>query len=397
MFASLAETAEKVAKVVADLDVASLEPEAAAELVGLFVKLEQVAAAGRVTATRAVAKGENVWKRAGFRSAAAWMAWQAGVPVGTAITTMEMAGLLDELPAVDEAFRAGRLSEAQMREICDAAAEDPDAEQQLLDLAGKASFRELRDECRRVKAAALPDEEERHRRAKKERQIRAWIDRLGVGHIRIDTTAEATARVMARVDARGDEIIAEAKAGGWYEKAKAHRADALVDLVLAASGGDSGPRATLTVWVDYEALVRGHTIPGEKCEVPGLGPVPVSVARWAAEDCYLKVLVTKGVDVTVVAHAGRVHIPAHLQTAVEARDPVCIVPGCDMRRGLQIDHHAPVFPVGPTCMENLARLCPYHHYMKSKQGYTYRGGPGTWEWIPPEVPTEPPIFPQARE
>lgn len=396
MFAELGLAAGQVAAVVADLDVARLEPEAAAELVGMFVKLEQAAAAGRVMATRAVAKGEDVWKRAGFRSAAAWMAWQAGIPVGTAITTLEMAGLLDELPAVDEAFRAGLLSEAQMREICDAAAEDPDAEQQLLDLAGKASFRELRDQCRRVKAAAIPDEEERHRRAKKERDIQAWIDRCGVGHIRINTTAEETARVMARVDARADEIIREAKAGGWYESAKAHRADALVDLVMAASGGDSGPRATVTVWVDYDALVRGHTIPGEKCETPW-GPIPVSAARWMAEDCYLNVLLTKGVDITVVARAGRVHIPAPLRTAVEARDPVCIVPGCDMRRGLQIDHRTPVVPVGPTSMENLARLCPYHHYEKSKEGCTYRGGPGTWEWIRPEVPTEPPIYPQARE
>src|SRR5690349_17097508 len=108
MFAELGLAAEQVAAVVADLDVARLEPEEAAELVEWFVKLEQLAAAGRLTAARAVAKGEDVWKRAGFRSAAAWMAWQAGVPVGAAITTLEMAGLLDELPAVDEAFRAGR-------------------------------------------------------------------------------------------------------------------------------------------------------------------------------------------------------------------------------------------------------------------------------------------------
>ena len=25
-----------------------------------------------------------------------------------------------------------------------------------------------------------------------------------------------------------------------------------------------------------------------------------------------------------------------------------------------------------------------HHYQKTFLGYTYRGGPGTWEWIPPE-------------
>ena len=37
-----------------------------------------------------------------------------------------------------------------------------------------------------------------------------------------------------------------------------------------------------------------------------------------------------------------------------------------------------------TKLEDLAHLCPFHHYLKTFCGYTYRGGPGTWEWIPPE-------------
>jgi hypothetical protein len=69
-----------------------------------------------------------------------------------------------------------------------------------------------------------------------------------------------------------------------------------------------------------------------------------------------KVVVTKGVEVTTVAHAGR-SIPAHLRTAVEARDPKCIVPTCDIRRGLEIDHRAPWTPTRDTGLANLARLC----------------------------------------
>ena len=38
------------------------------------------------------------------------------------------------------------------------------------------------------------------------------------------------------------------------------------------------------VWVDYEALMRGHTLAGEHCEVPGLGPVPVTLAQDRAGD-----------------------------------------------------------------------------------------------------------------
>ena len=37
-----------------------------------------------------------------------------------------------------------------------------------------------------------------------------------------------------------------------------------------------------------------------------------------------------------------------------------------------------------TKLEDLAHLCRFHHYLKTFCGYTYRGGPGTWEWLAPE-------------
>jgi hypothetical protein len=60
-----------------------------------------------------------------------------------------------------------------------------------------------------------------------------------------------------------------------------------------------------------------------------------------------------------------------------------------MRRGLQFDHKGPYVETRITSIDNSARLCRWHHYQKSHLGYTYRGGPGTWEWVPPEVPTPP--------
>ena len=115
----------------------------------------------------------------------------------------------------------------------------------------------------------------------------------------------------------------------------------------------------------------------------------MAVAQRLAGDAILKVLVTQGVDVTTVAHAGRT-IPAHLRSALEVRDPKCIVPTCHARRGLQIDHRQPFAARGDTSLENLARLCRWHHYQKHHLGYRYRGGPGTWEWIPPDELTLPP-------
>ncbi|MGH9042595.1 MAG: DUF222 domain-containing protein [Acidimicrobiia bacterium] len=378
----------------AGLDVATLDPEAAAGLVEFAVAVENTAAAVRVLATRAVARGDQ-WRREGYRSPAAWMADRSGTPVGPAIATLEMAELLEGLPLVDAAFRAGLLSELQAKEIVGAAAEVPDAQQQLVDAAGKLTLAGLRDECRQVKATVITDEAERHRRIHKGRYVRSWMDPDGAMRLSVRYTPSEGACVLAAVDARRDEIIVEALRGGWYENPEAHRADALVDLARTARGDPGGagaPQAMVHVMVDYEALMRGHPVAGERCEIPGLGPIPVSLARQMAEDCILKVLVTKGVKITAVAHAGRT-IPAHLRTALECRDPKCIVPHCDTRRGLQIDHRAPWSATRDTSLENLARLCRWHHYQKSQLGYRYRGGPGTWEWIPPDEPVGPPAMP----
>jgi Domain of unknown function (DUF222) len=374
---------------VAGLDPHTLDGEVAVGLVEVLGEVERLAAAGRVLAARAV--GSDRWQGEGFRSAAAWMASTAGMPVGPAIGAMEMVRLLDDLPATAAVFRAGRLSLAQAQEIAEAAAECPAAEQHLLDAAQKVSLCQLREECRRVKAAATLDEEERYRRLRRGRYLRSWTDRDGAVRLAARLTPDEGARLLAEVDARRDQMVADARAGGWYEGAEAHRADALVDLARTARAGDgpAGPEAMVHVWVDYEALLRGYTVDGERCEIPGLGPVPVTVARRLATDAILKVVVTKGVEITTVAHGGR-SIPAHLRTALECRDPICIVPHCDERRDLQIDHRQPWAANGQTSLANLARLCRWHHYQKSHLGYRYRGGPGNWEWIPPDTPTLPP-------
>ena len=120
-----------------------------------------------------------------------------------------------------------------------------------------------------------------------------------------------------------------------------------------------------------------------KCEIPGIGPIPVTLARQLSEDAILKVLVTDGVDVKAVAHAGRT-IPAHLRSALEVRDRKCIVPRCDRTIDLETDHRNTYARTRVTRLEDLGRLCRWHHYQKTFLGYTYRGGPGHWEWIPPE-------------
>jgi hypothetical protein len=359
-----------------------VDSDEAVEVVEVCVQIERVASAARLIAARKVSSEH--WKGRGFRSAASWMAAEAGVRAGPAIAAMETLGLLDELPATASAFRDGRLSLAQVSEIAEVASEWPAYEQPLLDAAENMSLHQLREECRRVKAAAVSDEDERYRRLRKGRYLRSWTDRDGAVRGSFRLTPDEGARLLAEVDSRCSEMEHDARAGGWYEGHDAHRADALVDLARTGDRGQpAGPEAMVHVWVDHQALVRGHTEEGERCEIPGVGPVPVSVARRMAADSVLKVIVTDGVEITAVAHAGRT-VRAHQRTALEARDPICIVPGCDVRRGLQIDHTGPYVETHYTGVDSLARLCRWHHCLKSHCGYRYRGGPGSWEWVPPD-------------
>jgi hypothetical protein len=379
----LGEVLAGVRSLVAAFEVDGLDAQEAAQVVERCAEAERLLAALRVLAA-ATLEDKALWRREGFRSVAHWMASKTGTAVGPAIATMEMAGLLADLPVLAEAFLAGRLSEAQAREIAAVAAEVPDAEEQLVEAAGKLTMRDLREECRRVEAAAAVDEDDRYRQVHRARQIRSWVDRHNVARMSFRGTPDELAIVMAEIDRRTGVIAEGAVRGRWFESWDAHRVDALVEMCLPDGDGPTPPATMIHVVVDYDALMRGHTVPGERCEIPGIGPIPVTLARQMAEDSILKVLLTSGVDVMAVAH-GSYTIPAHLRTALDVRDPKCIVPGCDGRRRLQKDHRNGFGRTRVTKLEDLAHLCPYHHYLKTFCGYTYRGGPGTWEWLPPET------------
>ena len=378
----LGEVLAAVRSLVAGFEVDGLAAHEAAQVVEQCAEAERLLGALRLMAT-ATLEDKALWRREGFRSAAHWMASKTGTAVGPAIASLEMVGLLAELPVVAEALLAGRLSEVQAREIAAVASEVPDAEEQLVEAAGKLTLRSLQEECRRVEAAAAVDEDDRYRQVHRRRHIRAWVDRHNVGRLSATMTPEELARVMNEIDRRCGDIVEGAIRGRWFESWEAHRVDALVEMALPDCDLPAGPASMVHVLVDYDALMRGHTVAGERCEIPGIGPIPVTLARQMSEDCILKVLLTKGVDVVDVAHGGYT-VPAHLRTALDVRDHTCIVPGCDFYRRLQKDHRNGFGRTRVTKLEDLAHLCPFHHYLKTFCGYTYRGGPGTWEWIPPE-------------
>jgi hypothetical protein len=58
-----------------------------------------------------------------------------------------------------------------------------------------------------------------------------------------------------------------------------------------------------------------------------------------------------------------------------------VVPDCDVTKALEIDHIRADHP-----RPNTARLCGWHHYLKSHQGYRLGGDSGNWTWEGLDLP-----------
>ena len=403
----LARVTDQLRGSVTDLDPETLSGTDAARLLAAYAEIERLAAAGKLLSARRV-ESSNVWRRSGHRSAAAHVAEATGTGIGPAITALDTARHLGSLPATDEAVRQGRLSETQAAQIAGAAILQPDAEQSLVEAAGQQPLSVLKLRCRRVRAAG-PDPRSTYDGVRRGRYLRNWVEDNGAMRFDARLTPDEGARLLAAVAGETERLAAASRLVGLAEPRKALAADALVALACRTASGDddtSGtgtgrvftptPTAIVHVRVDHAALVRGHVEPGELCEIPGIGPVPVEVARRLAVDSVLSVLVTDGVDVTTVAHSGRT-IPAALRRALVERDPECVVPGCTTREDLEFDHLRPFAEGGPASLANLARLCHWHHYLKTHHGHILEradvgsdGGPA-WRWIAPD---DPPVVPR---
>jgi hypothetical protein len=142
------------------------------------------------------------------------------------------------------------------------------------------------------------------------------------------------------------------------------------------------PEYLVVLEVSLEALKRGELESGERCEIRGVGPVPLATLEDLIGRSRVNLVVRRGADVCSVVHMGRT-IPAAIRSALERRDPVCCVPGCASAYGLEIDHRIPWSQGGPTELWNLCRLCRTHHRMKTYDGFRLEGRPDGWRWVAP--------------
>ncbi|MGH8825851.1 MAG: HNH endonuclease signature motif containing protein [Jiangellaceae bacterium] len=147
------------------------------------------------------------------------------------------------------------------------------------------------------------------------------------------------------------------------------------------------PRYLALLRIDIEALRRGAVAGSELCEIAGVGPVPVPVARGLLGEAVLKLVITRGVDVANVTHLGRGPTAAQ-RIALAWTSPGCTVQGC-WRTRIEYDHRQPWKHTRHTRLDELDPLCDHHHDLKTRYGWALVPGHGKRAMVPPDDPRHP--------
>jgi hypothetical protein len=142
------------------------------------------------------------------------------------------------------------------------------------------------------------------------------------------------------------------------------------------------PDVKLIVRIDGTALKRGHTLPGELCDLHGFGPVSVADVKALLPDAAIDFVITNGRDVFNVTHLGR-RTTARQQVVLDLLNIGCTREGCNATQHLQVDHRIDWHKIKVTELVNLDWLCPHCHRLKTHDGWQLEPGTGKRPMRPP--------------
>ena len=417
LYGDLGRTVRALQEVVRTATPASVSGDQARRFVERFAQAERAAASGIALFTPVVV-GSGAYAKEGHASAQDWLGTLSGTSAGAAKGRLAAAERAAVDPTLTDALHEGGLSPAELAVLTQAAAEAPGSTKDLFELVEQgASHQELTDAAARAKAAARSREDERARRDRVHatRHVRAHqVDSGGMrGEFFCDEVGWA--RVAPRIEARAKELWKAAgggSGGGASEPLEAYRLDAFLELLgggEGSSGSDrsdrssgsssrsKGARGQAIVVIDAAALRRGTTQGDEICEIEGIGPVSVEAATELLSEASLRFVIREGFDIKTVTKSTR-DVAACIEAALIVRDRTCARPGCGKRFGLETDHREVDFgDDGPTELDNLVRLCPQCHDLKTHGGWRLEGEPGAWEWVAPAHPKSAGSIARARK
>src|SRR3954469_3644071 len=362
-----------------------------------FMGLARFALAGATLMARRV-EDSGSWKGTDAHSAAEHLAKLAGSSQSEAQQLLQTSKRIQKLALTAAAIRNGELSPGKAHAIADAALVVPDEEARLLDGAAEKSLSDVREACLRAKAKSKPDD--RHNRIHAERRLTQHKDAEGAWKAFLRGPIDAQAEFKAAHEPILDELFQAARADGKHEPREAYAFDALIEMARRALGKTAEPaepggnkkrppaKYIGVLRLDLEALLRGWVEGEETCEIRGLGPIPIRVARELLGDAILKLVITKGVDVINVTHLGRAPTAAQ-QTALWWRSPTCTAAGCNRTQFVENDHRIEWTKTKHTRLDELDPLCTHHHDLKTNKRWALTAGTGKRAMVAPHDPRHP--------
>ncbi len=230
------------------------------------------------------------------------------------------------------------------------------------------------------------DDRDKARWLHEQRAAHWWTDTNG--HWRLDArlSPDDAAWVASASKLKTEEIFQAARARSEAEPHAAYCADALVAVVTGKA-----PKKPLDarLHADQPALDRGYAEPGERCELEGIGPIPVTMARAMLDDARVTIVGRDDTgEIASISSLSRT-IPIKLRRYLEETYSVCGVQDCTDNWRMEIDHIVAVEDGGRTEKDNLWRICRHHHKLKTFYGWKVVGPPGNRTLVAPDDPDPP--------
>ncbi len=359
---------------------------------------------GRIVEIVAEMDRDELCGATGARSIAALVAWKLGTSSANAHALCAVAHRIEEFPRCVQGLREGRLSLDQVGVI--AARAGAGSDEHYAQLAAVATVNQLRTAVRlepRPDPDPRPDPQRSVTKTSGERST-SW--RITLPH---DEAATFDAALQSHLDAlitewKHDHPDGEAApAASDQRPPMPNTADAFLRLVEAgwdaeAARRPQGQRTTVVVHLDLDTPTAALH----------LGPLLTDADRqYLTCDATCEVWFERAGQVIGAGRSTRT-VNRRLRRALEHRHPSCAVPGCGATRGLHAHHVRHWQDGGPTDLDNLVLICPFHHRLHHSGTITITGpaddltvtdstgrqlGSGSLAHPPHEPPPDVPAYP----
>ncbi len=307
---------------------------------------------GRIVDIVAEIDHDGLWGNTGARSIRALIAWKTGVTPNNAETLATIAHRRDDFPECTQGLREGRLSLDQVGVIAARAAEGSDAH--YAELARSATVTQLRTA---IKLEPRPDPDP----GPASPPALTRTDRGDHVDYRLRLSPLAAATFDAALQSHHDALITDWKSNHTTAPAEQRppmptTLDAFMRLIedswdAEATRRPHGQRTTIVVHLDIaDRIADLH-----------LGPLLTDAERrYLTCDATAEIWFQRDGRPIGAGRSTRT-IGRRLRRALEHRDDCCVVPGCGATRGLHAHHLIHWEHGGPTELDNLVLVCPYHH------------------------------------